>query len=117
MIGCMGMLKIITEEVAADTVEQRIQQIRCDLGMSQAEFALATGISRRTLNGMENGEKASRTTIVKVAEFLGMTDGQLMGPMRSMEIRAVRRDNTIAIEGHTIRKLQWPSERPFPDAA
>lgn len=117
MIWGMGMLKIITEEVAADTVEQRIQQIRRDLGMSQAEFALRTGISRRTLNGMENGERASRSTIVKVAQFLGMTEGQLMGPMRTMEIRAVRRDNTIAIEGHTIGKLQPPSQRPFPDAA
>jgi len=113
----MGMLKIITEEVAADTVEQRIQQIRCDLGMSQAEFALATGISRRTLNGIENGEEASRLTIAKVAKFLGVTDGQLLAPARSIEIRATRRDNAIAIEGVTIRKLLPDCSRPFPDAA
>lgn len=60
----------------------RIREIRESLGMSQAELCEKTGITRATIWKLETGENEVTTsrTLLKIAEALGVSIGELFLP-------------------------------------
>lgn len=50
---------------------------RCDLGMTQAEFAAKAGVGERTVQNIEYGKRLASLTLAAVARALGMTSAEL----------------------------------------
>lgn len=50
---------------------------RCDLGMTQAEFAVKAGLGERTVQNIEYGKRPASLTLAAVARALGMTSAEL----------------------------------------
>ena len=57
----------------------RIREKRCELGMTQGELAQKSGVSRGTINALENGTTRATTTktLVNIAKALGVTVDQI----------------------------------------
>ena len=60
----------------------RIREIRESKGMTQAELCDKSGITRATIWKLETGENEVTTsrTLLKIAEVLGVTVGELFLP-------------------------------------
>jgi transcriptional regulator with XRE-family HTH domain len=50
---------------------------RCDLGMTQAEFAVKAGVGERTVQNIEYGKRPQPLTLAAVARAFGMTSAEL----------------------------------------
>lgn len=61
------------ERALADFVVSR----RCDLGMTQAEFAVKAGVGERTVQNIEYGKRPLPLTFAAVARAFGMTSAEL----------------------------------------
>lgn len=58
----------------------RLQTRRLEAGLSQAELATACGLSRITINAIENGKSTPRLhTAGRIAEALGLPVAELIG--------------------------------------
>jgi putative transcriptional regulator len=56
----------------------RLKEVRADLGLTQTELALRVGVSRKTINTVENGVFVPSTTLaLALAATLGRTVEQL----------------------------------------
>ena len=55
-------------------MKNRIEQIRTERGILQAELAKCMGVSRQTISSLENGRyNPSITLAYKIAKYFGMT--------------------------------------------
>lgn len=56
-------------------MENRLKQIREEKGMTQTKLAEKSGVSRVTINGIENGkiQVVKTDTLAKIADALDMT--------------------------------------------
>lgn len=56
-------------------MENRLKKIREEKGLSQTQLAAKSGVSRVTINLIENGKVnvAKTDTLTKIADALGMT--------------------------------------------
>jgi putative transcriptional regulator len=62
----------------AETLKNRLRELRDARGWTQAELAARVGVSRKTINTIENGVFVPSTpTALKIAEALGLTVEQL----------------------------------------
>ena len=62
----------------AETLANRIKQRRGELGLTQAELAEACGVTRKTVNTVENGVFVpSALLALKLARALNMAPGDL----------------------------------------
>jgi putative transcriptional regulator len=62
----------------AERLRNRIKDARADLDLTQAELAERVGVTRKTVNTVENGVfTPSATLAIKLAEALGVTVEQL----------------------------------------
>ena len=62
----------------ADRLVNRIKERRGELGLTQAELAEKVGVTRKTVNTVENGVfTPSATLAIKLAAALGLTVEQL----------------------------------------
>ena len=63
-------------------VGYRIREIRESIGMSQAELCEKSGITRATIWKLETGDNEVTTskTLLKIADALGVTVGELFLP-------------------------------------
>jgi putative transcriptional regulator len=58
----------------AERLSNRIKERRADLGLTQAELAERVGVTRKTVNTVENGVFTPSTTLaLKLAEALDLT--------------------------------------------
>jgi putative transcriptional regulator len=64
--------------VPAERLANRIKERRGELGLTQAELAERVGVTRKTVNTVENGVFTPSTTLaLKLAESLDLTVEQL----------------------------------------
>jgi putative transcriptional regulator len=62
----------------AERLGNRIKDVRSELGLTQAELAERVGVTRKTVNTVENGVFTPSTTLaLKLAQSLGVTVEQL----------------------------------------
>ena len=62
----------------ADRLANRLKDFRTELGLTQAELAERVGVTRKTVNTVENGVfTPSATLAIKLARALGVTVEQL----------------------------------------
>jgi putative transcriptional regulator len=62
----------------ADRLANRLKERRADLGLTQAELADRVGVTRKTVNTVENGIfTPSATLAIKLAQALGLSVEQL----------------------------------------
>jgi putative transcriptional regulator len=62
----------------AERLSNRIKERRSELGLTQAELAERVGVTRKTVNTVENGIFTPSTILaLKLAEALGLTVEQL----------------------------------------
>ena len=62
----------------AERLANRIKERRTELGLTQAELAEQVGVTRKTVNTVENGVfTPSATLAIKLAEALNFTVEQL----------------------------------------
>jgi putative transcriptional regulator len=58
----------------AERLSNRIKDCRAELGLTQAELAERVGVSRKTVNTVENGVfTPSATLAIKLAQALGLS--------------------------------------------
>lgn len=57
---------------------RRIRTVRMARGMSQAELAKRTGVSRREVQFWEAGERDARTRLPAIAAALGVSEADLL---------------------------------------
>ena len=61
-----------------ERLANRIKERRTDLGLTQAELAEKVGVTRKTVNTVENGVfTPSATLAIKLSQALGVTVEQL----------------------------------------
>lgn len=62
----------------AERLSNRIKQCRGELGLTQAELAEKVGVTRKTVNTVENGVFTPSTTLaIKLSQALGLSVEQL----------------------------------------
>lgn len=62
----------------AERLANRLKDRRAELGLTQAELAERVGVTRKTVNTVENGIFTPSTTLaLKLAKALGLTVEQL----------------------------------------
>ena len=62
----------------AERLANRLKQLRADAGITQAELAEKVGVTRKTVNTVENGVfTPSATLAIKLAAALGVTVEEL----------------------------------------
>jgi DNA-binding XRE family transcriptional regulator len=65
-----------SSEEIAQVLAQRLKSLRVQKEIPQADLAQRMGVSRSTLNGLENTGKGSVTSWIKLVQCLGQ-EGQL----------------------------------------
>lgn len=70
-----NMLNLPYREGGDHGLENRLRQFREEKGWTQGELAEKSGVSRITINGIENGrvQVAKTDTLTKIADALGTT--------------------------------------------
>ena len=63
-----------SDESILGELGSRLEQLRVQRGITQADLAREAGIGKRTLERMEAGEGAQLVTILRVLRALGMID-------------------------------------------
>jgi putative transcriptional regulator len=62
----------------AERLANRLKERRAEVGLTQAELAERVGVTRKTVNTVENGVFTPSTTLaIKLAVALGLTVEQL----------------------------------------
>ena len=62
----------------AERLANRLKEQRTELDLTQAELAEMVGVTRKTVNTVENGVfTPSATLAIKLAQALGISDEQL----------------------------------------
>jgi putative transcriptional regulator len=62
----------------AERLANRLKERRGELGLTQAELAERVGVTRKTVNTVENGVFTPSTTLaIKLSQALGLTVEQL----------------------------------------
>lgn len=64
-----------------------VKPYRKDAGLTQQELADLAGVSRATINKMENGDKASLSTINKIAKALDLKAVLVLAKPSDLELR------------------------------
>ena len=69
------MLNSFCAEGGDRSLENRLRHFREELGLTQGELSVKSGVSRVTINGIENGKVrvAKTDTLTKIADALGHT--------------------------------------------
>jgi len=61
-----------------DALENKLKDVRSELGLTQAQLAEAVGVTRKTINTVENGVFVPSTLLaLKIARALGRTVEEL----------------------------------------
>ena len=69
-----------TRQEAPETIAQRLQRLRREKGVTQAELAELLGVSQPIVSDYERGElRLHGELIVKLAEILGCSADELLG--------------------------------------
>lgn len=69
-----------TKQAAAETIAQRLQRLRREKGVTQAELAELLGVSQPIVSDYERGElRLHGELIVKLAEILNCSADELLG--------------------------------------
>lgn len=97
---------------------RRIREIRKNLGMNQAEFAAALGVSQGSVSKWEAAKEQPRTTaLLKIAELAGLPSFSLFSgtdhnQKRQGGLRAVRVVGSIQ-SGYGVEAPEWDEEQHF----
>jgi transcriptional regulator with XRE-family HTH domain len=61
-------------------IGEAVEMIRKTVGMKQLTLALQAGVTERTVQRIENGEKVNDETLQRIAKAFRMEDGSFLGP-------------------------------------
>lgn len=98
---------------SSDTLEQtlckRLELARLNQNVSQSTLADESGVSRRTISRMENGDSVSLNTFVRIARALGLAD-ELDALFRIPDIRPIDRVRKQPARKNASSPRKTPSE-------
>ncbi|MDB5438397.1 MAG: Cro/CI family transcriptional regulator [Caulobacteraceae bacterium] len=67
----MRFSNLLSDEAVLAELGQRLQQARLDQRLTQAQLARAAGVSKRTLERLEDGEAGQLTNLIRCLRALG----------------------------------------------
>jgi transcriptional regulator with XRE-family HTH domain len=68
------MIQLLSNPQIEQELGKRLKNHRLDLNLSQTEVAKRSGLSRRTITAIENGEGSTLTTLVALLRALNALD-------------------------------------------
>lgn len=71
----MRLTNDLTDEAILQTLGERVERQRIEVGMTQAELAREAGISKRTLERIEGGKGCELVMLVRVLRTLKLGEG------------------------------------------
>ncbi len=71
----MNISRALTDEAILTELGRRIQRCRIDLELTQADLAEQAGLSKRTVERLEDGGSAQMSSIVRVLRALDLLRG------------------------------------------
>ena len=82
-------------------ISTQIRGVREQMFLSRADFAALCGVSRRTIERLEQGSPARMQTIRRIAEALDLEPGAIAGtmPEKALELREVESEYQISTQG------------------
>ncbi len=87
---------------------QNLRRLRDEKGLSQAEVAERSGISRVAYRNIETGEAAPRTgTLTNLAATLGVKTADLMADVRTLQAVRFRQKKMTSREQLLVRVSRW----------
>jgi transcriptional regulator with XRE-family HTH domain len=83
-----------TDEVVLREIGARLQRLRLERNLTQAELAREAGVSKITVERLEAGQPARLQTLIRVLRVLGLLDGlnpllpePLASPVEAVRLR------------------------------
>lgn len=70
----LTMIQFLTNPQIEQELGKRLKEHRLDLNLSQEEVAARSGLSRRTITAIENGEGSTLTTLIALLRALNALD-------------------------------------------
>lgn len=70
----MSITKQTTPQAALKELTARLERFRMESGLTQAQLAAQAGVSKRTIERIENGCDLQITTLVRLLRVLGLAD-------------------------------------------
>ena len=68
------MIELLSNPQIEQELGKRLKRKRLDLNLSQMEVATRSGLSRRTITAIENGEGSTLTTLIALLRALNALD-------------------------------------------
>ncbi|MEM7315494.1 MAG: helix-turn-helix transcriptional regulator [Planctomycetota bacterium] len=88
----MSGFSLLNAEQIETQLSKRLESIRLDRNITQAELAREAGVSTRTIRRMEKGEGTSLVTFIRVLKALGLDD-RLDAMLPPQDIQPLQRVN------------------------
>jgi putative transcriptional regulator len=120
----MIITALMTDAAVLAELGQRIERVRLERNVTQAELAREAGISRRTLVRLEQGEHGvGAATLVRVIRALGLLEQfdllvpePLPSPIEQLRLDGRRRRRASRARDHDAG-ARWTWGEPSPDGA
>lgn len=68
------MLNALTDDAICSEIGKRLERVRLDQNVTQAQLADNAGISKRTLERLENGKSVQLTSFIRVCRELDLIE-------------------------------------------
>ncbi|MFT5425452.1 MAG: transcriptional regulator with XRE-family HTH domain [Gammaproteobacteria bacterium] len=98
-ITTMNIEKQLTDEAILAEIGQRISGRRVDLNMTQAEVAKKAGVSKRSLERIEDGASSQMLSIIKIFRVLDLMDNldRMVPEVRTKPMNLLKQKRKIRI--------------------
>ena len=109
----MSITKQTTPQAALKELSARLARFRMESGLTQAQLAAQAGVSKRTVERIENGCDLQITTLVRLLRVLGLADrlDQLI-PEQTVSPMDMLRGKTNRPKRVRLKKAPQP-EKPW----
>lgn len=111
----MKITSTLSDEAVLVEIGQRLEQVRIERGLTQAELAEQAGISKRTIERIEAGAVAAQLTqLVRICRVLGILERwdalvpePVMSPMALLKLQKKRRQRVTKRKTSDTSPQQW----------
>jgi len=110
----------VTDDAILNEIGQRLAQRRLDHGLTQASLAEQTGVSKRTVERLEDGESVQLVNLIRVLRGLDLAHGvenlipaPTVRPLDVVEHQGHRRKRVkpTKTEAKSSRPWSWGDEK------
>lgn len=103
--------------VIIDEIAKRIRDRRIKLNLTQKELAEKSGVSSRTISGIEDGQNYSFLTLIALLKTLNLIDNlntlipePVIEPMRLLKIKTKKPRQRASKTNHNAQVWKWGDE-------